>query len=34
MAIEILPSGRALGAEIRGTDLSRSLSDGAFEAVR
>ncbi len=34
MAIEIIPTGAALGAEIRGVDLARDLSDGAFERIR
>ncbi|MCF8471149.1 MAG: TauD/TfdA family dioxygenase [Parvibaculum sp.] len=34
MAIEIIPTGAALGAEVRGLDLSKPLSGDAFEAVR
>lgn len=34
MAIEIIPTGAALGAEVRGLDLSKPLSDEDFEAVQ
>ncbi|PKQ09942.1 MAG: taurine catabolism dioxygenase TauD [Alphaproteobacteria bacterium HGW-Alphaproteobacteria-12] len=34
MTIEIIPTGAALGAEVRGLDLSKPLSGDAFEAVR
>ena len=34
MKIEIIPTGCALGAEIRGVDLGRELSDGDFERIR
>lgn len=33
MAIEVIPTGAALGAEVRGLDLSKPLSDADFEAV-
>ena len=33
MAIEVIPTGAALGAEIAGLDLSGGLTDGEFEAV-
>jgi taurine dioxygenase len=33
MAINILPAGAPVGAEIRGVDLSQSMGDAAFEAV-
>lgn len=33
MPVEIIPTGAALGAEVRGLDLSRPLSDDDFEAV-
>ena len=33
MPVEIIPTGAALGAEVRGLDLSRPLSDADFEAV-
>ena len=33
MPVEIVPTGAALGAEVRGLDLSRPLSDDDFEAV-
>lgn len=33
MPVEILPTGAALGAEVRGLDLSRPLNDDDFEAV-
>lgn len=33
MAIEVIPTGAALGAEVRGLDLSTPLSDAGFEAV-
>ncbi len=34
MAVEIIPTGAALGAEIRGVDLSRDLDAAEIEAVR
>ncbi|MFN4354918.1 TauD/TfdA dioxygenase family protein [Parvibaculum sp.] len=34
MTIEIIPSGRALGAEVRGVDLSKSLSADEFTAIQ
>jgi taurine dioxygenase len=34
MAIEILPSGRALGAEIRGINLAAPIGDDTFDAIR
>lgn len=34
MAIEILPSGRALGAEIRGINLAAPIGDDTFDALR
>ncbi|HXP02674.1 MAG TPA: TauD/TfdA family dioxygenase [Stellaceae bacterium] len=33
MSIEIIPTGAALGAEIRGVDLSQPLGDNAFAAI-
>jgi taurine dioxygenase len=33
MSIEIIPTGAALGAEIRGVDLARSLDDQTFAAI-
>ncbi len=33
MTVEVIPTGAALGAEIRGLDLSKPLSDAEFEAV-
>jgi taurine dioxygenase len=33
MSIEIIPTGAALGAEIRGVDLGRPLDDGSFAAI-
>ena len=33
MSIEIIPTGAALGAEIRGVDLARPLGDNAFAAI-
>ncbi len=33
MAIEVIPTGAALGAEIRGVDISRKLSDGDRRAI-
>lgn len=34
MTIEIIPSGRALGAEVRGVDLSKPLSADEFTAIQ
>ncbi|MEX1153130.1 TauD/TfdA dioxygenase family protein [Parvibaculum sp.] len=34
MTIEVIPSGAALGAEIRGVDLSKPLTDDAFTAIQ
>ncbi len=34
MAIEVKPSGSALGAEITGADLSQALDDAAFAQIR
>ncbi|MBO6635250.1 MAG: TauD/TfdA family dioxygenase, partial [Parvibaculum sp.] len=34
MAIEVIPTGAALGAEVRGLDLSKPLTDDEFEAVQ
>ena len=34
MAIEVIPTGAALGAEVRGLDLSKPLTDAEFEAVQ
>ena len=34
MAIEVIPSGDALGARIEGVDLTRALDDATFNAVR
>jgi len=34
MTVEVIPTGAALGAEIRGLDLSKPLSDAEFEAVQ
>jgi taurine dioxygenase len=34
MAIEIVPSGKALGAEIRGVDLAAGIDDATFASVR
>jgi taurine dioxygenase len=34
VAIEVIPSGDALGARIEGVDLTRPLDDATFEAVR
>ena len=33
MSIEIIPTGAALGAEIRGVDLARSIDDETFTAI-
>ena len=33
MSIEIIPTGGALGAEIRGVDLARSIDDETFAAI-
>jgi taurine dioxygenase len=33
MALEVIPSGKALGAEIRGTDLSEGLNGETLSAV-
>ena len=33
MALEIIPTGAALGAEIRGVDLAQPLGDAAFAAI-
>ena len=33
MSIEIVPTGAALGAEIRGVDLARSIDDETFAAI-
>src|SRR6202163_2913422 len=33
MSIEIIPTGAALGAEIRGVDLARPLDDATFAAI-
>lgn len=33
MAVEVIPVDAAVGAEIRGVDLSRELDDGTFDAV-
>ena len=33
MSIEIIPTGAALGAEIRGVDLARSIDDETFAAI-
>ena len=33
MSIEIIPTGAALGAEIRGVDLARSIDDATFAAI-
>src|ERR1700738_3509812 len=33
MSIEIIPTGAALGAEIRGVDLARSIDDQTFAAI-
>ena len=33
MALEIIPTGAALGAEIRGVDLAQPLDDAAFAAI-
>src|SRR5246127_2626928 len=33
MSIEIIPTGAALGVEIRGVDLARSIDDGALPAI-
>jgi taurine dioxygenase len=33
MTVDVIPTGAALGAEIRGLDLSKPLSDAEFEAV-
>jgi len=33
MSIEIIPTGAALGAEIRGVDLSQPLGDNAFALI-
>jgi len=34
MTIEVIPSGAALGAEVRGVDLSKPLTDDAFTAIQ
>ena len=34
MAVEVIPTGRALGAEVRGLDLSKPLTSDEFEAVQ
>ena len=34
MAIEVIPTGAALGAEVRGLDLSKPLTDAEFEAEK
>lgn len=34
MTIEVIPTGAALGAEVRGLDLSKPLTDAEFEAVQ
>jgi hypothetical protein len=34
MQFEIIPTGNALGAEIRGVDLGRELSGGDIERIR
>ena len=31
--VEIVPTGAALGAEIRGIDLSKPISDDTFDAI-
>jgi taurine dioxygenase len=33
MAIEIIPTGAALGAEIRGVELAKPLDDATFAAI-
>ena len=33
MAIDVIPSGAPVGAELRGVDLSRDLDDATFEAI-
>lgn len=33
MSIEIIPTGAALGAEIRGVDLAQPLDDATFAAI-
>jgi alpha-ketoglutarate-dependent taurine dioxygenase len=33
MSIEIIPTGAALGAEIRGVDLARPIDDETFAAI-
>ena len=33
MSVEVIPAGAALGAEIRGVDLSRTLDDATFAAI-
>ena len=33
MSIEIIPTGPALGAEIRGVDLARPIDDETFAAI-
>jgi alpha-ketoglutarate-dependent taurine dioxygenase len=34
MSIEIIPTGPALGAEIRGVDLARPIDDETFAAIK
>jgi len=33
MSIEVIPTGAALGAEIRGVDLARPIDDKTFAAI-
>ena len=33
MSIEVIPTGAALGAELRGVDLSRPLGDNVFALI-
>lgn len=33
MSIEVIPTGAALGAEIRGVDLAQPLGDNAFSLI-